>query len=90
MTGSANLYAYGNALDNVLTGNEASNKLLGLAGNDTIDGKGGADRMTGGLGDDRYYVDNYSDRVVENAARAPTACTRASTTGSLRISRNCS
>ena len=67
LTGSADLYGYGNELDNVLTGNGATNKLFGMDGNDQIDGKGGADRMFGGTGDDRYYVDNYSDRTIENA-----------------------
>jgi Ca2+-binding RTX toxin-like protein len=67
LSGSANLYGYGNALDNALTGNNGINKLFGMEGNDTLDGEGGADRTTGGLGDDRYYVETYSDRVIEAA-----------------------
>ncbi|WP_375198215.1 calcium-binding protein, partial [Sphingobium sp.] len=43
LTGSANIDATGNALDNVITGN---------AGNNTIDGGAGADTLDGGLGDD--------------------------------------
>jgi Ca2+-binding RTX toxin-like protein len=67
LTGSANIYGYGNDLDNVVTGNAGANKLFGLAGNDTIDGKAGTDSMAGGLGNDRYYVDSYGDHVIENA-----------------------
>jgi Ca2+-binding RTX toxin-like protein len=67
LSGSDSIWGYGNELDNALTGNGGVNKLFGLAGNDTLDGKGGADRMWGGTGDDRYYVDNYSDHVIENA-----------------------
>ncbi len=52
------LKAYGNALDNTLTGNSYGNVL---------DGKGGADIMMGFGGDDSYYVDNYGDVVSENA-----------------------
>jgi serralysin len=67
LTGSAGIWGYGNDIDNALTGNSAANKLFGLAGNDLIDGKGGADRLFGGTGDDTYYVDNYSDHLVEVA-----------------------
>jgi len=48
--GSAQIWGYGNDLDNALTGNDAANKLYGLGGNDIIDGKGGVDRMFGGTG----------------------------------------
>ena len=67
LAGTADLYGYGNASDNVLTGNSGANKLFGLDGNDTLNGQGGADRLVGGSGNDRYYVDSYSDRVIENA-----------------------
>jgi len=49
LTGTANINATGNALDNVLTGN---------AGNNRLDGGIGADTMIGGAGDDTYVVDN--------------------------------
>ncbi|TMH26866.1 MAG: calcium-binding protein, partial [Betaproteobacteria bacterium] len=39
----------------------------GFAGNDTLDGGAGTDSMVGGTGDDLYFVENYSDQVVELA-----------------------
>ncbi len=67
LTGAVNLWGYGNASDNVLTGNSAANKLFGEGGNDFLDGGAGSDRLFGGLGDDTYYVDSYSDRIIERA-----------------------
>lgn len=60
LTGTANLSATGNELDNVLTGN---------AGNNLIDGHLGADTMIGGAGNDTYIVDNINDRIVETAGQ---------------------
>jgi Ca2+-binding RTX toxin-like protein len=56
LTGTDNIKAIGNALNNTLTGN---------SGNNTLDGGGGADMMIGGLGDDTYYVDFVSDNISE-------------------------
>lgn len=53
-------YAWGNALDNVITGNAANNVVDGGAGNDT---------MIGGAGNDTYYVGNAGDHVVELAGQ---------------------
>jgi Ca2+-binding RTX toxin-like protein len=55
LTGSQNINATGNALDNQITGNSGANQLDGGAGNDIL---------TGGAGNDTYYIDG-KDRIVE-------------------------
>lgn len=52
ITGSANIHAIGNLLDNVLVGNSGVNSVIGGAGNDSIDGGLGDDNLTGGEGAD--------------------------------------
>ncbi|EGF90872.1 hemolysin-type calcium-binding repeat 2 copies family protein [Asticcacaulis biprosthecium C19] len=56
LTGTANLNAIGNGLNNVLVGNTGNNLLDGAVGNDS---------MTGGLGNDTYTVDAAGDVVTE-------------------------
>jgi trimeric autotransporter adhesin len=56
LTGTADINATGNALNNVMTGN---------SGNNLLDGGAGADTMSGGGGNDTYRVDNVGDTVTE-------------------------
>ena len=58
LSGSGNVNATGNGLDNVLTGNAGANVLSGGAG---------ADTMTGGAGNDTYVVDAVGDLTLELA-----------------------
>jgi|GEM_PF-1511077 len=58
LTGTGNLSATGNALNNVLQGN---------AGDNVLDGGAGVDTLIGGAGNDTYVVDNASDVIVEGA-----------------------
>jgi len=59
LTGTGNINATGNALNNVLTGNAFTNVL---------DGKGGTDTMLGGAGDDTYVLDKAAELglITEN------------------------
>ncbi|MDP2066329.1 MAG: calcium-binding protein [Burkholderiaceae bacterium] len=57
LTGTGNINATGNTLNNVLAGNSGAN---------TLSGGVGADTLIGGLGNDTYVVDNTGDIVVEN------------------------
>jgi Ca2+-binding RTX toxin-like protein len=52
LTGSADLFGYGNDLDNTITGNDGANRLKGGAGDDRLVGEAGDDRLEGGSGRD--------------------------------------
>ena len=57
LTGSSNIDATGNDLDNTLIGNSSNNTLNGGNGNDLL---------IGGPGDDTFIIDSISDTVNEN------------------------
>jgi Ca2+-binding RTX toxin-like protein len=63
LTGTDNLNATGNTLDNVLLGNVGVNTLDGDAGNDILIGVGGRDTLKGGTGADKFVFTAPTDRV---------------------------
>ncbi|PTQ73712.1 calcium-binding protein [Pseudomonas sp. GV071] len=74
LVGEQAIDAYGNALNNVITGNSAANSLFGGDGNDSLRGGAGNDRLNGGVGkdtlvggsgDDSYVLDSSTDVVIE-------------------------
>ena len=72
LTGTGNINATGNTLNNALTGN---------AGNNILDGGAGDDTMIGGAGNDTYVVDAAGDVVTETSSTgAPIRCRAASPT----------
>ncbi|MDE1151954.1 MAG: type I secretion C-terminal target domain-containing protein [Micavibrio sp.] len=58
LTGTAAINAFGNDLDNTLTGNSGAN---------TLDGGAGADKLIGGAGNDVYIVDDARDVITDSA-----------------------
>ena len=58
----------GNASANSLFGGDGKDSLFGSGGNNTLNGGTDNDTMVGGSQDDYYFVDNLSDRVIENAS----------------------
>ncbi|MHB8562383.1 MAG: beta strand repeat-containing protein [Acidiferrobacteraceae bacterium] len=64
LTGSANLTATGNALNNVMTGNAGNDTLIGGRGNDTLISGSGIDTLIGGSGNNTFVVNNAADTIV--------------------------
>ncbi len=82
ITGTSEVSANGNELDNILIGNMARNVLLGYAGNDQLFGGGGddslwsgigIDQLYGGSGDDLYTVDDPRAMIFERAGEGDDA-----------------
>ena len=57
LTGTADIDATGNALNNILTGN---------SGNNVLDGDAGMDTLIGGLGDDLYKIDLTATGLMQD------------------------
>jgi Ca2+-binding RTX toxin-like protein len=66
LTGSGDINATGNTLDNRLIGNAGNNVLEGGPGHDWLDGGAGADTMNGSFDNDTYVVDDAGD-VINNS-----------------------
>ncbi|MHB1586281.1 MAG: lipase family protein [Acidiferrobacteraceae bacterium] len=64
LTGSANLTATGNALNNIITGNAGNDTLIGGRGNDTLVSGSGIDTLIGGAGNNTFVVNNAADTIV--------------------------
>jgi Ca2+-binding RTX toxin-like protein len=64
LTGSGNIGATGNALNNTITGQSGNNVLRGGDGNDVIDGKGGQDKLHGDGGKDKFVFSAAADSKV--------------------------
>ena len=64
-TGAGSFTGTGNLLDNAINGRVGNDTLIGGAGNDTLDGGRGNDSMVGGTGNDSYWVDSFTDVVIE-------------------------
>lgn len=67
LTGSGDIGATGNSLDNLLTGNAGDNHLQGLDGNDTLHGGKGDDLLEGGVGDDVLDGGAGADTLIGGA-----------------------
>lgn len=64
LTGSAEVNATGNNLNNNIHGNSSNNILIGFSGNDTLSGLDGNDALLGGIGNDILTGGTGSDQFV--------------------------
>jgi Ca2+-binding RTX toxin-like protein len=62
--GSGGTEAYGNILDNVMTGGAGDDLLTGSSGDDTLYGGAGNDELRGESGNDRVYGQDGDDLIV--------------------------
>lgn len=61
--GGSGTIAYGNGLDNVMSGYANRNEFYGLNGNDWLSGGSDGDFLSGGDGNDTVYGENGSDEL---------------------------
>lgn len=61
LTGTADLFGTGNALDNDIWGNSGDNLLSGRGGDDVVQGGDGDDTLDGGQGNDELYGGSGND-----------------------------
>ena len=61
LTGSSDIDATGNSLDNILRGNDGANSIKGNSGADTLRGGSGSDKLYGESGEDTLYGDSGND-----------------------------
>jgi len=87
LTGSGNINATGNTLNNTLTGNAGNNVLDGGAGNDSMAGGAGNDTLRGGSGSDLFIYLNGdgSDAVNGGTGSWIDAITLDQSAGSLQF-----
>jgi len=67
LTGSADVNAIGNSLDNYIIGNNGSNLINAFEGNDVINSGGGADNINGGDGNDTYILSDTLSTITDTA-----------------------
>jgi VCBS repeat-containing protein len=67
LTGSANIDATGNALNNRIYGNFSNNLLSGMDGNDNLAGYAGDDTLDGGAGNDFLFGGDGNDHLLGGA-----------------------
>ncbi|MCL6417524.1 hypothetical protein MIB92_17825 [Aestuariirhabdus sp. Z084] len=63
LTGTNNLFGYGNSSDNRISGNSGANELRGESGDDFLLGNSGNDTIVGGSGNDRIYGGSGADTM---------------------------
>jgi len=68
LTGTANISATGNSINNKLTGNLGNNTISGGGGNDTLNGGAGQDISIGGLGED-VFVFGFGESLATGRDR---------------------
>lgn len=69
LLGRRDLWARGNAEENVLKGNKGDNSLYGFGGRDHLSGNGGADKLYGGTGSDSLNGGSGADLMVGGTGR---------------------